>query len=278
MKEREAHQVRVIVLRAAGTNCDLESKYAFEREGARAELVHVNRLLATPSLLDQYDVLFIPGGFTYGDDISAGRILANQLRFKLGKQVRKFIENGGLVLGVCNGFQVLVKAGLLPDPFGPQRQTVTLAGNDSGRFECRWVYLKISSKKAEFIHEGDIIELPVAHREGKFVACAPELLDKLRENGQIVLQYVNERGQPAGYPWNPNGSQLDIAGICDPTGRVLGLMPHPERFVEPYHHPNWTRFKEMRTPDGRAFFRNAVRYCENNRKLANVGGAQPGPP
>lgn len=257
----EGIQPRVLILRAAGTNCDHETRYAFESQGAEAHLVHVNRLIANPSLLATSRILVLPGGFTYGDDISAGKILANQLRFKLGSQIRRFIQEGGLILGVCNGFQVLAKAGFLPDPYGDSGQTVTLAPNDSGRFECRWVYLKISSQKSEFIKEEGIIELPVAHGEGKFIARSPELLRELAENGQIVLQYVNENGEPAGYPWNPNGSELGIAGICDTTGRVLGLMPHPERYVEPFHHPNWTRLKEERMPDGRAFFANAVQYA-----------------
>ncbi len=267
----------VLILRAAGTNCDEETAYAFERAGARAERIHVNRLREAPGLLDRFQVLAIPGGFAYGDDIGAGKVLAIELRSRLAGALQKLLERGGLAIGICNGFQALVKAGLLPGgttegagagtaaafpppPFAAAR--ATLAQNLSGRFEARWVWLECVSDRTPFVRRGDRLHLPVAHGEGRFVAESEAALDALERSGQVVLKYVDACGRPGPYPVNPNGSQRDIAGICDPSGRIFGLMPHPERHVEFHHHPRWTR--EGRRPgdsgDGLRVFRNAVAY------------------
>jgi len=253
---------KVIILRTAGTNCDYETEYAFKLAGARAERVHINRLIEGSVRLDDYDILAIPGGFSYGDDISAGVLLANELRYKLRDQVERFIEEGKLIIGICNGFQVLVKAGLLPRFKGMEgKQLATLHLNDSAKFECRWVYLRLESDRCVFTKGlKPIIYLPVAHAEGKFVA-PKDVLDRLEENGQVVFRYVDEEGRIAGYPYNPNGSMRNIAGICDPTGRIFGLMPHPERYVWRYQHPRWTREELPEEGDGLAIFKNAVRYC-----------------
>lgn len=253
---------RVIILRTAGTNCDYETEYAFKLAGARAERVHINRLIEGSVRLDDYDILAIPGGFSYGDDISAGVLLANELRYKLRDQVERFIEEGKLIIGICNGFQVLVKTGLLPRFEGMEgKQLATLHLNDSAKFECRWVYLRLESDRCVFTKGlKPIIYLPVAHAEGKFIA-PNDVLDKLEENGQVVFRYVDEEGRIAGYPYNPNGSMRNIAGICDPTGRIFGLMPHPERYVWRYQHPRWTREELPEEGDGLAIFKNAVRYC-----------------
>ncbi|HOT96424.1 MAG TPA: phosphoribosylformylglycinamidine synthase I [bacterium] len=252
---------KVLVLRAAGSNCDMETQFAFQYAGAEAELIHINRLLRGEVHLATYQILAIPGGFTYGDDISAGKILANELQFKLAGQLTAFHEAGGLILGICNGFQVLVKAGLLPevDLGGPQE--VTLVHNDSGKFEDRWVHLQVPDSRSLFTAGlSGPIYLPVAHAEGKFAALSPAVLDRLEANRQIVLRYTAADGGPAAYPENPNGSDRDIAGICDSTGRILGLMPHPERHIDPTHHPRWTRNGLAREGDGVALFRNAVAY------------------
>jgi len=258
-----ANAVRVIVLRTAGTNCDEETAYAFERAGAVAERVHVNRLVERPARLRAYHVLVVPGGFSYGDDIASGKLLANEIRYRLDGAVERFLDEGKLILGICNGFQVLVKAGLLPGrPRGRVATTLTL--NDSGRFEDRWVRLRVESDRCPFVARGDFMELPVAHGEGKFVAPR-RTLRALEENRQVVFRYVGPDGRPgAGYPWNPNGSLADVAGICDPTGRVLGLMPHPERHVEPRQHPRWTREERGAEGDGARLFRNAVDYVRRN--------------
>jgi len=251
--------VRVIVLRTAGTNCDEETAFAFERAGAVAERVHINRLVEDPRRLLAYHILAIPGGFSYGDDIASGKLLANEIRFRLDDVVRRFLDEGRLIIGICNGFQVLVKAGLLPGT-PPGRVTTTLTLNDSGRFETRWVRLRVDTDRCAFVAPGDTLEMPVAHGEGKFVAPAP-IVRALEKNRQVVFRYVGPDGRPgAGYPWNPNGSVADIAGICDPTGRILGLMPHPERHVLPVQHPRWTRGEARPEGDGARIFSNAVSY------------------
>ncbi len=250
----------VLVLRTAGTNCDRETAHAFELAGAEAHFEHVNRLIDRDDLLDDYQVLAIPGGFTYGDDISAGKILANQMVHHLGDALRAFVDKGRLVIGICNGFQVLVKTGLLPGFSEVGTQTVTLSANDSNRFEARWCPLKSSGSRCVFFPEPGQIMLPVAHGEGKFVADSKKTLDQIAEGRQIVFTYCSPAGSSPEYPDNPNGSQLDIAGICDPSGHVLGLMPHPERFVRREQHPSWTRLDLPEEGDGLQVFKNAVAY------------------
>jgi len=256
-------QVRVLVLRAAGTNCDEETCQAFGLAGASAERVHVNRLIERPGLLREYQVLAIPGGFSYGDDVAAGKILANQLVHHFREEVGTFIEAGKLVLGICNGFQVLVKAGLLPAAAnGSEGGTIgqaTITTNDSGKYEDRWVYLAPGTEQCVFIERGRRIYLPVAHGEGKVCFASREILERVKSAGQVAFRYVDREGRWGGFPVNPNGSTDDVAGLCDPTGRVLGLMPHPERFVHRTHHPRWTR-ERVEEPDGLTIFRNAVRY------------------
>ncbi len=252
--------VKALILRAAGTNCDYETQYAFEKVGAQAERVHVNRLIESPQRLDDYQILCIPGGFTYGDDVAAGKILANQLRYRLGEELARFHDEDKLILGICNGFQVLVKLGLLPGLDGRGEQQCTLTANDSNRFEDRWVYLAVEDSPSVFLEGGSVIALPVAHAEGKFVPSDEAVLKELRGQRHVVLRYVDAQGRVGGYPVNPNGSVDDIAGICDSSGRVLGLMPHPERHVEPYQHPRWTREGLKPEGDGLALFRNAVRF------------------
>jgi phosphoribosylformylglycinamidine synthase len=281
---------RVLVLRAPGTNCDRETVYAFERAGAVSRRVHVDRLLEAPKLADDYQVLCVPGGFCYGDDIAAGKILANQLRHHLGDMLCRFREQDRLILGICNGFQVLLKAGILvPDERGAP--VATLAFNDSGRFEDRWVCLETEpGTDCVFLEGVDRLELPIAHAEGKLVCRDDGVLAAIANNRQIALRYTNGRGQDgcqiAGavthdttaigdtqgegrdvgqsetlpYPVNPNGSAANIAGLCDSTGRVLGLMPHPERHLDANRHPRWTRRAPSAEGDGLALFRNAVRY------------------
>jgi phosphoribosylformylglycinamidine synthase len=250
---------KAIVLRSAGANCDRETEHALRQAGFEAQRVHVFRLMESPARLADYQFLVIPGGFSYGDDVAAGKILANQMLHRLADPLNEFVSQGKLVLGICNGFQVLVKSGLLPwakvDPATAHRD-VTLGWNDNGRFEDRWVHLRVDSSKCVFLPEGEILALPVAHGEGKFIPRDDDLLNRLRADGQIALRYVDADGKPGPFPVNPNGSVDDVAGICDPSGRVLGLMPHPERFVEITHHPQWTR-TDLTRADGRVFFERA---------------------
>jgi phosphoribosylformylglycinamidine synthase len=253
---------KVCVLRTAGTNCDKETAGAFELAGAQIELLHINNLVKGARSLDDFHILALSGGFSYGDDVASGKIFANELRFKLADTLRKFIKDGKLIIGICNGFQILVKSGLLPG--NPElKQETSLIINDSATFESRWVYLKSSGSCVWTKGLEKIIYLPVAHGEGKFVTQDKATLDRLKKNKQIVFQYCDASGKSAKYPANPNGSTQDIAGICDETGRILGLMPHPERHVFSAMHPrNWDiKFKEG---DGLQIFKNGVKYVKEN--------------
>jgi len=260
---RSNRSVRTVVLRTAGTNCDAETAYAFARAGAAAERLHINRLVEKPHRLDKYHILAVPGGFSYGDDIASGKLLANEICFRMEEAMRRFVDEGKLIIGICNGFQALVKAGLLPG-IHASKVEATLTFNDSGRFEDRWVMLKAEESPCVFVRPGEEMTLPVAHAEGKFVARA-QALEALKQRALVVLRYVGaDGGAGPGYPWNPNGSIEDIAGICDPTGRIFGLMPHPERHVEPTHHPRWTREGLKPEGDGAALFRNATQFARTH--------------
>jgi phosphoribosylformylglycinamidine synthase I len=247
------------MLRAPGTNCDFETRVAFEMAGAEVDSALVTELFRGEKRLADYHIMVIPGGFTYGDDISAGKIMANELRLRLGDDIRRFVDDGRLVMGVCNGFQVLVKARILPGLTGYGSQPVTLAANDSGKFECRWVYLRMNQDSPCVFTRGmHSLYIPVNHGEGKLVA-SPEVLDKLN----AVLYYADENGNTqAGYPYNPNGSLRNIAGICDATGRIFALMPHPERFLRWTQHPRWTRETKRNSGDGLQVFVNAVDWVK----------------
>jgi len=257
-------EVRALVLRAAGVNCDMETRHALELAGAKADRVHVNRLIEDKSLLDRYHIVVFPGGFSYGDDVAAGRILANQIVHHLADPIRRFIDDGKLVLGICNGFQVLVKMGVLPGNGAFKQEHVTITYNDSGKFEDRWVHLLPQTDRCVFIEPQRQIYLPVAHGEGKVVTADAATLERLKSDGYIAYKYVGPDGEEGPYPINPNGSVESIAGLTDSTGRVMGLMPHPERFVRRTQHPHWTRLGEDLDPDGIKIFRNAVRYAQEN--------------
>lgn len=256
--------VNAIVLRAAGINCDMETEYALEQAGAAAQRLHINRIIADKKLLRSFQIIVFPGGFSYGDDVAAGKILANQIIHHLYEPVRKFIDDGKLVLGICNGFQVLVKAGILPGNSNDKHNNVTITYNDSGKFEDRWVYLAPQTEKCVFLDPGRQIYLPVAHGEGKVVASDTETLEQLKSNGHVAFKYVDQNGSEGGYPVNPNGSQDSIAGLTDSTGRVLGLMPHPERFIRPTQHPHWSRLADRTDADGMTIFNKAVKYIRKN--------------
>lgn len=258
-------EIRAIVLRAAGINCDMETERALELAGAKTERVHINRMIEDKNLLEKYQIVVFPGGFSYGDDVAAGKILANQVVHHLREPIRRFIDDGKLVLGICNGFQVLVKAGILPgdEDIGGQG-SVTITYNDSGKYEDRWVYLAPQTRRCVFIEPGRQIYLPVAHAEGKVVTKDEAALEKLKEEGQVAFKYVDENGEEGEYPVNPNGSVESIAGLTDSTGRVLGLMPHPERYFRRTQHPRWTRLRDKADGDGKTIFRRAVKYVQEN--------------
>lgn len=250
---------KVLILRAPGTNCDAEAAFAFERAGGVIERLHVNQLREKPKRLHTAQILVVPGGFSYGDDVAAGKILAAQLQNYLADVVREFRDADKLILGICNGFQALLKAGVLvpPDEDGP---LATLAHNTSGKFEDRWVNLSVMPNNCPFLKGMSKMYIPVAHGEGNFVCRKEWILQGLAQAGQVVLRYAGPNGSPAGFPHNPNGSQDDIAGICDASGHVLGLMPHPERHVLPTQHPRWVREGLQKEGDGMQLFRNAIEF------------------
>lgn len=264
---------RVLILRAPGANCDEETAHAFSLAGGAAEQWHVGRLLEEPRRIAEFQIFCIPGGFSYGDDLAAGRILGSQMRHHLSDALQEFHSAGKLILGICNGFQVLMNTELLA-PADEKGPVATLTANDSGHFECRWVRLSADGGKCVFLRGIEEMELPVAHGEGKFVGRDAATMNRLAANGQLALRYkgvgaadsglgtseLSDRQSPIPYPANPNGAMGDVAGMCDPTGRVLGLMPHPERFVDPTQHPQWTRGPAREVGDGLQVFQNAVRY------------------
>ena len=252
---------RILVLRAAGTNCDLETASACNQVGGAAERVHIDLIRSGKIRLMDFDILILPGGFSYSDDVGAGRILANQIKLYL-KELRHFVRLGRPVLGICNGFQALVKAGVLPAAHGGE-QTAGFTANDSGRFEARWVHLRLNTQSSCLFFKGlpEMIELPVAHGEGKLVLKSPRQLEELKKNKSIAMQYVSDDGKLAGYPANPNGSIFSIAALTNPEGNCLGMMPHPERYTTRFQHPNWTRQTFVKEGVGLEMFRNAVEYC-----------------
>ena len=254
-------KLKTLILFGYGINCENESKYAIEKSGGEATVLHVNEVLKAPQILEHYNMLMIPGGFSFGDDLGSGKVFGNKLKIKLKKELSNFISQKKLVLGVCNGFQVLVKMGLLPEPDFQQR--VTLINNDSGHYEDRWVMLKANANSHCIFTKGiEFLYVPIRHGEGKLVASESELSD-LEKNHQIVFQYVDQKGNLGGFPFNPNGSMKNIAGICDKSGRVFGLMPHPEAFNIAENCPKWVE-GIVKDPLGLKIFKNAVDYAQEN--------------
>lgn len=273
--------IKTLILRAPGINRDTDAAAAVELAGGSAERVHVNRLAEGTVRLNDYAMLIVPGGFSYGDHLGAGKLLAVDLIHRLDEQLAAFVADGRPVLGICNGFQVLVKAGVLPggganrkpehdtpaqpdDAHGTRHQPrVTLTDNRSGRFECRWVRLAAESNSPCIFTQGitQPIEVPVAHGEGRLVIADEATREHLRAAGHIALRYVAPDGSSADYPANPNGSEDNIAGLCNAQGNVLGLMPHPEDAILPQQHPRWTREPWRHEGDGLTIFRNALRYA-----------------
>lgn len=253
----------VCVLKTDGINCDEEMKHAFSVGGGEAVIVHVNELLDGAKNLKDFQALGIPGGFSYGDDIASGRVLASELTHRLADQVQEFVDDKKPIIGVCNGFQALVKSGLLPGgELG--RQTTTLTENTIGHFVCRWVEVEVSSSVCKFIQPGDFEVLPIpiqtAHGEGLFTGFE-EALDGISANQQVVFRYAApDQGHPAPYPHNPNGSVDDIAGICDPSGLILGMMPHPERSLTAFHPYRPKTYAAQSA--GKVIFKNMINYTK----------------
>jgi phosphoribosylformylglycinamidine synthase len=267
--------INALVLTGYGLNCDFETAYAFELAGAEARRVHINALIDGSVSVDDFNIMAFIGGFSWGDDHGAGVVQAVRMKTKIGDTLLNFVAQGKLVIGICNGFQCLVNLGLLPAIDSDYtKRSVALTNNDCGNFRDDWVNLAVNTNSPCVFTKGlDRLELPIRHGEGKFYA-EDEILQALTHNNQIVVQYARADGLPAegAFPSNPNGSIMDIAGICDPSGRIFGLMPHPEAFNQWTNHPDWTRRKEMakrglapsrdETTPGIQMFKNAVDYFQ----------------
>ncbi len=256
---------KVCVLRSDGTNCDEELYYAFEKFGANPVMVHVNELRNKSKSIKDFQILALPGGFSYGDDLASGKVLAIELVSFLKNEIETFVSDNKFVFGVCNGFQTLVRTGLLPYNHLGQME-VTLAQNQSGHFECRWVKVQTQKSKCKFIKEGITMDIAVNSGEGKFFAD-DQTIKKIEDDDLVVFRYVDQNNQPTQkYPANPNGSINSIAGICDPTGHILGLMPHPEKFVDITQHPNWRRNSKIRNnkPHGAIFFEQLIQFVSKS--------------
>ncbi len=267
-------KVKALVLTGFGLNCDHETAHAFELAGAEAQRVHINALIDGSVHLADFKIMAFGGGFSWGDDHGAGVVQAVRMKTRLGDKLLSFVEAGNLVIGICNGFQTLVNLGLLPGFDDDYRtRSVALTHNDCGNFRDQWVHLRVNTASPCVFTKGlTRMDLPVRHGEGKFYA-EEAVITRLLQNQQVVMQYAQAQGQPANqrFPENPNGSLHDIAGVCDATGRIFGLMPHPEAYHHPTQHPQWTRRKDAARRRGAVFgteegdlglrlFENAVRY------------------
>lgn len=262
---------RVLVMAGYGLNCEEETLFAFEQAGGSGEIIHLNDLIDTPERMEQFQILAIPGGFSYGDDTGSGNALANRLRHNLWEEIARFVDRETLTLGICNGCQVVANLGLLPTLEGEWgKQEVALLHNTSGRYQCRWVHLQIYDPQSPWLTGIDSMYVPVAHGEGNFYMDA-ETLDQMKAEGMIAARYVTPDGQPAKgeFPYNPNGSLEDIAALTDQSGRVLAMMPHPERGIFFTQRDDWPLLKEEykrsgktlpKESDGMQLFRNAVAW------------------
>ncbi|MFN7182393.1 MAG: phosphoribosylformylglycinamidine synthase I [Planctomycetota bacterium] len=249
-------QVRTLIIRAPGTNCELETRYTFEIAGSKATIIPLYRILRHPTLVNEFHILVIPGGFSFGDYLGSGTIFALKLQ-SIKKNIISFLEKKGMVVGICNGFQVLVRAGLLPDWSSCKFNQISLTFNKSNKFEARWVKLKIINKTYDYITKmrKTTIQLPVAHGEGRFVTANSTILTTLYKNKQVLFEYSKTT-----YPDNPNGSANNIAGIASVDGQVIGLMPHPERFYDKLLSPFSLNKEERDIPDGLLFIKSIVDY------------------
>jgi len=264
IRQAQGKQVNVCILQSDGTNCDNELFYAFKKFGGNPQYVHINELRDKSKSLKDFQILALPGGFSYGDDIASGKILAVELMSFLKNEIEKFRDKGGIIIGICNGFQTLVRTGLLP--FGNLgKMDATLATNDSGHFECRWIKLKLEKSKCVFLKEDKNVGwFAVNHGEGKFFS-GPQVIKKIEDENLVTFRYVDEDGKPTQkYPQNPNGSLNAIAGVTDSTGRIFGMMPHPEKFVDITQFPNWRREK-ITKPHGAFIFEEMIKFVKEGK-------------
>ncbi|BAU22603.1 phosphoribosylformylglycinamidine synthase [Caldimicrobium thiodismutans] len=266
-------KVKVLVLWGYGINCEQETNFVFQKVGAHSEIVHLSEIFSGEKSLKDYHILCFPGGFLDGDHLGSAQACSHRFRYlkiqgktSLWDELMDFLSRGGLILGICNGFQLLVKMGLLPGGTYLGQRKCTLTYNDSSRFEDRWVLLKVNPKSPCIFLKGlTEIYLPVRHGEGKFIPESSSLMEELKKHGQIALQYIHPytKEPTLEYPFNPNGSIEAVAGLTDPTGRIFGLMPHPEAFNHFTNHPRWTRLSDLKA-QGLTIFENAVTFVKEN--------------
>jgi phosphoribosylformylglycinamidine synthase subunit PurQ / glutaminase len=270
-------KVKALVITGFGINCEEEMAAAYRLAGAEAEIVHLNDIFSEKKSIHDYDIMNFPGGFSFGDDLGSGKVLSNKMKFKKLKSgklffndIKDFLNKGKFVFGVCNGFQFLVKMGLLPNIGNDFDQQVTLTGNNSGKYEDRWVHIKVNeNSKTPFLKGIQKLFVPVRHGEGKMIFKNKEMMEIVRQKNLNCLTYCDEDGNETDeYPLNPNGSDLNCAGLTNETGRVFGLMPHPEAFLSLYNHPNWGQLKRE-NPDisedgeGLQIFMNIVEHIKS---------------
>ncbi len=269
--------IKVLIMSGYGINCETESAHAFERAGAVCEVVHINDLISQKKFMKDFDIMMFPGGFSYGDDTGSGNAFANKIKNNLWEDILAFIQNKKLILGVCNGFQIMTHLGLFALPtieYG--KRTHSLEPNTNHRYECRWVHLKSHPTNCVFTEGLSFTHIPIAHGEGRFF-CEKDVYDQFKENNQIVFTYCDEDGKPANgaYPINPNGALCDVAAVCDRTGRIMGMMPHPERGLYSTNDPDYHLKKEIAARSGEELpgmfetnfnlFLNAVKYAKINK-------------
>ena len=256
-------KVKVIVLTGYGINAEKELAWAFELAGGDTSIIHLEEIIDNKKILDDYQILAFPGGFSFGDHIASGRVFANKVKNNLLEELKNFISRDKLIIGICNGFQIITKLGILPDFENNQEQVVSLIENNSGHFEDRWVWIKVESNNSPWLDGIDRLYLPIRHGEGKFVAKDSTVLDRIIKGGHAALKYFNPDSPDApGYPFNPNGSVADIAGILNKNGNVFGLMPHPEAYIFKENHPRWTEFSDEINNQliGLKIFENGISY------------------
>ena len=266
---------KVLIMSGYGINCEIESAHAFEKAGAEYEIVHINDLISGKKKMSDYDIMMFPGGFSYGDDTGSGNAFANKIKNNLWQELIEFINSGKLILGVCNGFQIMANLGLFALPSVEYGTRINaLAVNTSNRYECMWVHIKHNNSNCIFTKGITQMHLPVAHGEGRFF-CDEKTFEELKRNSQVVLTYCKENGDGADgvYPLNPNGAMNDVAAICDRTGRIMGMMPHPERAIYSISDPEFQFKKEFAKRENKKvpelnegnfnIFQNAVNYFKD---------------
>ncbi len=254
-------KINALILTGYGINAEKELSWAFEIAGANSKIVHIEDVIENKKSLGDYQIIGFPGGFSFGDHIASGKVFSNIVKYNFFEELKRFIEKDKLVIGICNGFQIITRLGLVPDLDGSYSHTVSLIENDSGRFEDRWVYVKTEKNSSPWLKDIESLYLPVRHGEGKFIAKDATIINDIKKNNQVAFKYFNpeNKSEPVEYPYNPNGAAQDIAGITNVKGNVLGLMPHPEAYIFDQHHPRWTEgIKEKHK--GLKLFQNGVDY------------------